>query len=259
MTGPARVLTETVHIPLPDGPAMGGYLARPDSDDPAPGVLVGMELFGVSAHVRDVCEHLAELGYLALAPDLYHRTAPGVELPADEAGRARGFALLSQLTRQQALDDVRAALSDLRGRSSTVAGMVGLSVGGHVAYLAATELDLPAVAVLYGGWIPTTEIPLGRPEPTIRATAGISGRILFLVGDHDPLIPPAHRRQLTRALTDAGVEHELVEYAGAAHGFLCQRRDSYHPAAACDAWRRIDQLLADTGPGQQSSAGPTVA
>ncbi|GIH46652.1 carboxymethylenebutenolidase [Microbispora rosea] len=56
-----------------------------------PGVVVAMELFGVSAHVRDVCERLAADGYLALAPDLYHRDAPGIELPHDAAGRERGF------------------------------------------------------------------------------------------------------------------------------------------------------------------------
>lgn len=94
-----RVITETVTIPLPGAAPMQGYLARPDTTDPLVGVLVGMELFGISAHVRDVCEHLADLGYLALAPDLHHRHASIVELAEDEDGRARGFALLHQMTR----------------------------------------------------------------------------------------------------------------------------------------------------------------
>lgn len=126
--------------------------------------------------------------------------------------------------------------------------MVGLSVGGHVAYLAASELGLPAVAVAYGGWIPTTDIPLSQPNPTLDKTSGISARVLLLVGEHDRLIPAEHRRQLAAALTDAGVHHELVTYPNTGHGFLSQRRDSYGPAAAEDAWRRIQKLLCSPPP-----------
>lgn len=249
MIGPRRVLTESVHIPVPAGPPMGGYLARPDTDGPLLGVLVGMELFGVSAHVRDVCDRLAELGYLALAPDLYHRSAPGIELPADACGRERGFELLHRLTREQAIDDVRAALDHLSTRGVDAAGMVGLSVGGHVAYLAATDLALPAVVVAYGGWITTTDIPLSRPRPTVDHTPGITGRVLLLIGEDDPLIPAEHRHQLGRALTEARVAHEMVTYPGVGHGFLCERRDGYAASAADDAWQRIDRVLRPVGAG----------
>jgi carboxymethylenebutenolidase len=247
VSGPVRVLTQTVQIPVPDAPPMGGYLARPATDGTPPGVIVGMELFGISAHVRDVCDRLAGLGYLALAPDLYHRSTSGIELPEDEHGRTRGFELLHQLTRPQAIADIRAAANDLHARGSRIAGMVGLSVGGHIAYLAATALDLPAVAIAYGGWIPTTDITLSRPEPTLAATAGITGQVLFLVGDQDQLIPPEHREQLIRALAGAGVAHELVEYPGAGHGFLSDRRDSFAASAAADAWQRIQRLLMTAG------------
>lgn len=237
------MLTQTVEIPVPDGPPMGGYLAGPVTEGPAPAVVVGMELFGISAHVRDVCEHLAALGYLALAPDLYHRSAPGTELPEDQHGRTRGFQLLNQLTRPQAIDDIRATLDYLQARGRRVAGMVGLSVGGHVAYLAATALDVPAVAVAYGGWIPTTDIPLSQPEPTLAATPGLTGRVLFLVGENDHLIPREHRQAIVDALQAAGVRHDLVEYPGAGHGFLSDRRDTYDPAAAKDAWQRMREFL----------------
>jgi len=236
------VLTQTVEIPVPDGPPMGGYLARPVTEGSAPAVVVGMELFRISAHVRDVCEHLAALGYLALALALYHRSAPGSELPEDQHGRTRGFQLLNQLTRPQAIDDIRATLDYLQARGRRVAGMVGLSVGGHVAYLAATALDVPAIAVAYGGWIPTTDIPLSQPEPTLAATPGLTGRVLFLVGENDHLIP-RDRQAIVDALQAAGVRHDLVEYPGAGHGFLSDRRDTYDPAAAKDAWQRMREFL----------------
>lgn len=237
------VLTESVTVPLPDGTAMGGYLARPDTSGPHPGVLVGMELFGVTAHVRDVCDTLARLGYIALAPDFYHRSAPGVELPADGTGRQAGFELLHQLTRTQVLTATTAAYRALDQRSSRIAGMVGLSVGGHLAYLAATELPLETTVVAYGGWILTTELPLSRPEPTITLTKNIRGKVLFLVGDDDPLLPAKDRDALAAAMTAGGVDHEFAVYSDVGHGFLCDRRPSYNRDAAADAWTRITGAL----------------
>jgi len=243
MTAPKDILTHTVDIAVDDGTTMGGYVARPTGPGPFHGVVVAMELFGLSAHVREVCEWLAVGGFVALAPDLYHRTAPGVELAEDAAGRARGFQLLHQQTREEVLRDIGAAIARLRADGSAAVGMVGLSVGGHVAYLAATEFDLPAVAVAYGGWLPTTDIPLSRPEPTLARTPQITGRVLFLVGEEDQVVPPEHRRDIAQALRAAGMRHEIISYPGVAHGFLSDRRATYNPTAAHDAWRRVQDLL----------------
>jgi carboxymethylenebutenolidase len=245
MTGPRDILTETVEITVDDGTTMSTYLARPATSGPHAGVIVAPELFGISAHVRDVCERIAGLGYRALALDLHHRTAPNVELAEDDSGRARGFALLQQMTRPNVLSDVRAVMEHVRADGPQPVGMVGLSVGGHVAYLAATELDLAAVAVLYGGWIPTTDIPLSQPEPTLTRTPHITARMLLMVGSDDHIILAEHRQATTAALQDAGVRHELVEYLDVPHGFFSQRRGSYHAQAAADAWSRIEALLAE--------------
>ncbi|WP_031066413.1 dienelactone hydrolase family protein [Streptomyces sp. NRRL WC-3742] len=242
-SGPHTIRTERVGIQVgDDGPPMGGYLARPATPGPFPGVVVAMELFGVDAAVRDVCNRLATLGFTALAPDLHHRTAPGTELPRDPAGRERGFELLELMTRTTVLDDVRACIEHLRASGSERVGMVGLSIGGHIAYLAATAFDLASVAVLYGGWLPTTDIPLSRPEPTLSLTPAITARVLFLVGENDHVVPPAHQREIARALREAGIDHEFVVYPGTGHGFL-----STDPATASDAWNRVHTLLADAG------------
>ncbi len=243
MTAPKNILTHTVDIAVDDGTTMRGYVARPTAPGPHPGVVVAMELFGVSAHVRNVCEQLAALGFVALAPDLYHRTATGVELAEDAAGRERGFQLLHQQTREQVLRDIAAAIARLHADGSAAVGMVGLSVGGHVAYLAATEFDLPAVAVIYGGWLPTSDIPIGRPESTLTRTPRITGRLLVLVGEEDQVVPPEHRRYIAQALRTAEVRHEIIEYPGVAHGFLSDRRATYDSAAANDAWLRVQDLL----------------
>jgi carboxymethylenebutenolidase len=229
---------ERVGIPLDVGAPMSGYLACPDPPGDHPGVLVAMELFGVDAYVREVCDDLARLGFTALAPDFHHRAEPGAELPRDEAGRARGFELLNLLTREGVLADVDAAVRYLRDRGVKVAGMVGLSLGGHIAYLAATACDLANVAVFYGGWLTGTDIPLSRPEPTLALTDRITGRVLYLVGEDDHVIPADDQREIAAALTKAGGHHTFVAYPGVGHGFL--RTD---PAVAADAWSRVEALL----------------
>jgi len=131
-------------------------------------VIVAHELFGVTADIRGVVDELARRGHTAIAPAFYHRALPDAELSRDAAGRETGFALLRQLTREQAIADVAATMRFLGNRPIA---MVGFSFGGHIAYLAATRLDLVATVVLYGGWLTGTEIPLSQPDPTVRATS----------------------------------------------------------------------------------------
>jgi carboxymethylenebutenolidase len=238
MTGSYAIRTERIDVSVGDGPPMGAYLARPTAPGTFPGVLVGMELFGIDAGVRDVCDQLAGLGFVALAPDFHHRTAPGTELSRDPTGRARGFELLELMTRTTVLSDVRAAMDHLHAAGSQHVSMVGLSLGGHIAYLAATEFDLAAVAVFYGGWLPTTDIPISRPEPTLSLTPQITGRVLFLVGENDHVVPSGQQREIADALREADVHHEIVVYPGIGHGFL-----GTDQATSADAWRRVHALL----------------
>lgn len=72
-----NIKTESIQIPLEGGGAMGGYLARPDDGEARSAILVFMEIFGINAHIRDVAQRLAREGYVALAPDYFHRTGPG--------------------------------------------------------------------------------------------------------------------------------------------------------------------------------------
>lgn len=252
------IVCENVEIVVEGAPApsaMGAYLARPATPGSYPGVVVGMEIFGVTAHIRDITERVASLGYVVVAPDFYHRAAPGVELPRDADGRAEGLELMWRLTRDEALADVRAAMAHLRAlhldadevpNETTKIGMVGFSLGGHIAYLAATQLDLTATAVFYGGWIPTRDVPLSQPDPTLYLTTGIASRdgyLLFFVGGQDRLIPPEQRRQIEDALLAEGVRHEIVVYPDAPHGFFCDRADTFDRIAADDSWRRVRELF----------------
>ena len=91
------VTTEDLEIATSSGATMGAYLARPEGDEALPAVIVYMEIFGVNDHIRDVTRRVAAEGYVALAPDFFHRTGPGLNLGYDDAGFSEGFGHLNQL------------------------------------------------------------------------------------------------------------------------------------------------------------------
>jgi carboxymethylenebutenolidase len=240
------ITNETIQVPVADGTSMQAYLARPGAGHRPVGVVVAHELFGVNPDIRGVADDLAGSGYLTIAPEFYHRSAPpGRWLERDDAGRQEGFKYLNQLQRQQALDDAAAGIGWLSSQPGIERiTMIGFSAGGHLSYLAACRLPVAATAVLYGGWLPTTDIPMSQPSPTLDLTPGISGRILYLTGEDDALIDAGQRREIRDALQAAGVNHELVTYPGAAHAFFWPDTPSFNQEARDDAWSRILTMLA---------------
>jgi carboxymethylenebutenolidase len=245
MTSSAATSSATVEIPVTDGTTLPAYVAGP-ARPASTAVIVAHELFGVTPQVRAVADELATAGYLAIAPEYYHRTAPaGRWLERDAAGREEGFSYLGQLERQHAVDDTAACMRWASAEHGCVrTAMIGFSAGGHLAYLAACLLPIDRTAVLYGGWLTITDIPLSRPTPTLDLTPGISGRLLYLVGEDDFLIDAAQRRQIAQALRAAGTDHEVVSYPGAAHAFWWPGTPEFNQQARQDAWGRILALLA---------------
>jgi carboxymethylenebutenolidase len=242
------VRTEDIQITTASGETMGGYLALPGGEGPHPAVLVFMEIFGVNDHIRDVTRRVAEEGYVALAPDYFHRTGPGMQLGYDEAGFEEGMKHLNQLQADQMIADARDALAYLRGRDDVIGdkvGAIGFCIGGHMTYLTACETDIAAAASYYGGGIAAEQGPGGAPS-TLSRTPKIKGRIHCYFGGKDALIPPAHVDAIRAALESAGVEHEIHVYPEADHGFHCDQRGTYHEASAKDAWERTKALFAET-------------
>ncbi|MCZ6465053.1 MAG: dienelactone hydrolase family protein, partial [Proteobacteria bacterium] len=143
---------------------MGGYLVRPADGESRPAVIVYMEIFGINSHIRDVTERVAREGYVAIAPDYFHRTGPGVEYGYDDAGMAAGMKLLGGLTADEMIADAQATLDYLRSRPdvrSEKIGAMGFCIGGHMTYLTACETDVTAAASYYGGGIAAPQGPGG--------------------------------------------------------------------------------------------------
>jgi carboxymethylenebutenolidase len=221
------------------------YLAKPTAPGTYPGIVVLQEIFGVNVHIRDVTERIAKLGYVAIAPALFQRQAPGFETgytPEDiEIGRKYAW---SQTTASELLSDVQATINYLKTLPEVKKdgfGCIGFCFGGHVAYLAATLSDIQATASFYGAGI-STRTP-GGGNPTINRTSEISGTIYAFFGMDDASIPKEEVNKIEAELKKYNISHRVFRYDGSDHGFFCDRRASYNPKAAADAWEQVQQLF----------------
>lgn len=245
---PSLVRTETVSIASGDI-HIPAYLAEPSREGSFSGIVVIQEVFGVNSHIREVAERLAGAGYVAIAPHIYHRQVPNFEASYDDQGLELGRQYKQGTRANELLSDIQGAINFLYSRSNvrrSGVGCIGFCFGGHVAYLAATLEPVKATASFYGAGI-TTLTP-GGDTPTISLTSKIAGTIYGFFGTEDPLIPRSEVDQIKAALDQAGISHQIFRYEGATHGFFCDQRASYHPAAANDAWDKVLQLYKDVLP-----------
>jgi carboxymethylenebutenolidase len=239
------VRTETVEITRNDI-QIPAYLAEPSREGTFGGVVVIQEVFGVNSHIREVAERLAGAGYVAIAPHIYHRQVQGFEVGYEEEDLELGRKYKNGTQANELLSDVQGAIDYLYNKDNvakTGVGTIGFCFGGHVVYLAATLDDVNATASFYGAGI--TSMTPGGGEPTIKGTGDISGTLYGFFGTEDPLIDPYEIDQIEAALTEHNVPHKIFRYEGATHGFFCDQRDSYAPAAAKDAWEHVLELFKD--------------
>jgi carboxymethylenebutenolidase len=221
-----------VQVSVNDGTTMRAWMARPKEEGPHPGLLVFQEAFGVNAHIRDIAGRFAREGFVAVAPELFHRTGAGFEGRYDDFPSTVPH--MKALTNASMAADLRAAHDWLRGSIGTELPIfaIGYCMGGRAAFLAALTLPLAGAVSYYGGGIaPNATSPglLGR-------ASGLQAPLLFFWGGRDKHIPPEQVRAVSDALRAAGKNFVNVEISNADHGFFCDARASYSPAAALLAW-----------------------
>lgn len=232
----AEIITEKVELGVSDGARMNAYVARPKQPGQYPGLLLFQEAFGVNHHIRAVSERFAAEGYVAIAPELFHRTAP----PGFEAGYTDFPAVMPHMqavTAETAEKDVRAAYDWLKSNAKVKAGeisSVGFCMGGRVSFIANSVVPLRAAVSFYGGGI--------APALLDRA-AKLQAPILLIWGGRDKHIPAEQRKAVTDALSAAQKIYVNAEFSRADHGFFCDERASYEPHSARQAWALTLEFL----------------
>lgn len=224
--------------------SIDAYLAMPDRPGKFPGVIVIQEIFGVNDHIRDITKRLAKEGYVAIAPAIYQRQAPGFETGYTEKDLEIGRKYKNQTKAEELISDIQATLKYLHNLPQVKpgkVGTVGFCFGGHVAYLVATLEDIHATASFYGAGI-VNSCP-GGGEPTIACTKDITGTIYGFFGTEDPLIPNEQVDEIEAELKKHHISHQIFRYEGATHGFMCDQRGSYNPQAAQAGWTKMLDLF----------------
>lgn len=228
------VQTEMIEVPATGG-TMPAFVARPEAGSPAPAVLVIQEAFGLNGHIKDVARRIAGEGYVALAPDLYWRGGKNRTVGYDQLPAAIG--LMQSINDKDVIADLRSAVAHLEKQPSVRAdriGITGFCMGGRVSFLAACEVPdkLKASVPFYGGGIP------------VEKTEKLGCPVLAFFGEKDAFIPLDSVERLKAEAKRHGKQVEVVVYPGADHGFFCDERGSYNPAAAKDAWERLKKFFA---------------
>ncbi|HEV3226094.1 MAG TPA: dienelactone hydrolase family protein [Acidimicrobiales bacterium] len=232
--------SQDVTLTTPDGP-MRAYDAAPN--DARTAVIVIPEAFGLNGHIEEVTDRFAAAGHRAVGLDIFHRSGGGTA-PYDDFSKV--LPLFEGLTDEGLLDDIDAARAHLHGAglADGSIGIVGFCFGGRTTFLAALRRPLGASVGFYGGGIVTGRFPQ-FPE-LIDESARLQSPWLGLFGDADGSIPVEDVERL-RATLDAEtkVDHDIVRYADAEHGFHCDQRPSFHADAAADGWQRTLAWFAD--------------
>jgi carboxymethylenebutenolidase len=235
------IKTEFVNLAVADSSSMRAYVARPVGT-PRAGIIVFQEIFGVNNHIREIADRFAREGYLAVAPELFHRTGPGFESGYTDMGPGREHAVAT--TDEGLTADIRATFAWLNaeGASKLPIAAIGYCMGGRVATLAAMSVPLACSVAYYGGGI--------APHPFYKVNllerfSEIQAPILFFWGGLDGFIKPENTHQVTEAMRAANKPFASAEFSDADHGFFCDERGSYNAKAATEAWALTLAFLAN--------------
>ena len=238
VTDPSRVRCE--HIELKSGSdTIRGYLARPSEPGYNPGIVVIHEAFGLVEHIRDIAQRFANIGYNALAPDLYSR-AGGPSNPDDMASV---MPVMFGKPDAEAVRDLEAAAAHLRGLSGATAkvGAIGFCSGGRQTLLFACSSDKVDAAVdCWGGFIhratPDAETTPSRPKPILDMVGQLHCPLFGVFGEEDQNPTVAQSEELRTRAQRAGKDVTIKVYKGAGHAFLADDRPSYREAPATELW-----------------------
>lgn len=226
-----------VYLSVSDGTEMAAYTAIPQNaaGKTNRGLIVLQEAFGVNHHIRDVADRFAARGFVVIAPEMYHRTAPPY-FEGDYSDFDSVKPHSSAMTIENNEIDIRAAFHWLSRHELVDPSQifsVGYCMGGRMSFLANTILPLKAAVSYYAGYI----------KSVADRAKNVHGRHLFFWGGQDKHIGPDQIDAITTAMDEAGKEYINVKFSHADHGFNSDDRAAYNEKAAKEAWAMVMEFF----------------
>jgi carboxymethylenebutenolidase len=219
-----------------------GYYVTPAGAGKFPAVIVLMEAFGLNQWCKSICDRLAQSGFAAIAPDFYRgATYAYTDVPS-------AIAKLKSLNDDAIMGDVGQTIDFLTNKpeiNATGIGVIGFCMGGRYAFLAnmTHPTKIKAAIAFYGGGIDAAAgNPLGQ-KSLLDRVPNMQAPIMLMYGSEDRLIAAEEHGRIATALSKAKKRYILNLFPNAGHGFMSDRRDSFAPVAAAEAWMMTTGFL----------------
>jgi len=232
-------IKEVEHLDLPTskGP-MRTYVFRPAAAGKYPGILLYSEIFQVTAPIRRTAALLAGHGFVVAVPEIYHEFLPaGTVLAYDQAGADKGNGLKTTKELASYDDDARAVLAGLKAHPACTGklGVMGICIGGHLAFRAAMNPEVRAAVCFYATDIHKRSLGKGMCDDSLARIKELKGEMLMIWGRQDPHVPREGRLVVYNALADAGIHFTWHEFNGQ-HAFLRDEGLRYDPELAMKSY-----------------------
>jgi carboxymethylenebutenolidase len=235
---------EQIDLATPTGP-MRTYVSRPVAKGRYPGLILFSEIFQRTGPIRRTAALLAGHGFVVAVPEIFHELEPaGTEIAYDQAGAERGNKDKVAKPISAYDDDARAVLAYLQGAPHCTGklGVVGICIGGHLAFRAAMKAEVLAGACFYATDIHKGSLGLGGDDSLAR-TGEIRGELMMVWGRQDPHVPAEGRARIYARMNEVGVRFTWHEWNGQ-HAFLRDEGPRYDPALALLGYRMAIDLFA---------------
>lgn len=225
--------------------SMRAHIFRPVAPGKYPGILMFSEIFQVTGPIRRTAAMLAGHGFIVACPEIYHELEPaGTVLAYDEEGTTRGNAHKVTKELWSYDSDARAVLDYLKTREDCTGrlGVMGICIGGHLAFRAAMNPDVLATTCFYATDIHKRGLGLGKNDNSMDRAGEIKGELLHIWGRQDPHIPLEGRNLLKARLEEVGAKFTWHEVNGQ-HAFMRDEGPRYDPALALQCWTLLLELF----------------
>lgn len=236
--------SEAIEVRTPSGP-MRTYLFRPAAEGRYPGIILYSEIFQVTGPIRRVAAVIAGHGYVVAVPEIYHELEPaGTVLAYDTAGADRGNAHKIAKTISAYDADARATLDALKSyeHCNGRLGVIGICIGGHLAFRAAMNPDVLATACFYATDIHKGSLGKGMQDDSLARASEIKGELLHIWGRQDPHIPLEGRNIIKARLEEVGANFTWHEF-NVQHAFMRDEGPRYDPELARQCYGLVLDLF----------------